>query len=108
MSSGIDPYPTPPPVDPASLRLFRVSVEYEVYVMAESRTAAEFEAEDAVRDQFPEATLFASEVTKRSQVASADLNTVPHADPDDRTIAEILDANKRTVGQVLDGQEPKK
>ncbi len=75
-----------------SEKLYWVTVEYGMFVMADDERDAEYEGESAVRHGNVGYDGYASarEVTDAAYLSGEDLASVPANSDDDRTVAEIL------------------
>lgn len=73
------------------LRVFRVMVEFEVLVAAESARDAEMAAEYLGASELRDAFATASEISPVDHLQTAEAAGVPHGDnPDELTVAQIL------------------
>ena len=82
------------PTDPKALRLYTVTVETEVVVLASSESEAEYEARYAVRHDVDDLDAFAKPM--RYMPGEWDRDAIPFGERDpaapDRTIGQWIDA----------------
>lgn len=71
-------------------KLYRATVEYEVFVMAESESEATLEAERAARDVEPRVNARPVTPTELRWMPKCEKESVPGNSEDDRTVEEIL------------------
>jgi len=74
----------------SELKLYRATVEYEVFVMAEDESEATLEAERAARDVEPCVNARLVTPTELRWMPSYEKETVPDNSEDGRTVEQVL------------------
>lgn len=74
----------------SELKLYRATVEYEVFVLAEDESEATLEAELAARDVEPCVNARLVTPTELRWMPEYERKSVPENSEDDRTVEEIL------------------
>jgi hypothetical protein len=87
------------------MKLYKVHLEYETVIRAESPEAAEREAQYAMRHEIDDepSMVFSDEITKLEDLPqgwNAGCRPWGKRDPHDRTIGQILSANVRDQGSA--------
>ena len=80
-------------------KLYRATVEYEVFVVAESESEATLEAERSARDVEPCVNARLVMPTELRWMPKCDKESVPENSEDGRTVEEILSGTPNEAGR---------